>query len=84
LEVIKNRRLEDIVLVDNNIFSFAFQLENGIPVVPFFDDSSDMELAFLRQYLLEHVLSCENVREENSRSFELEKLVEIAREELFD
>lgn len=32
LRIIKDRQLEDIVLVDNSIISFAFQLSNGVPI----------------------------------------------------
>ena len=33
--------LNDIVLVDNSAYSFAFQVENGVPIVPFYDDKYD-------------------------------------------
>ena len=30
--------VDDIVLVDNNIYSFAFNLENGIPILNYMGD----------------------------------------------
>jgi TFIIF-interacting CTD phosphatase-like protein len=30
-----NRRLESTVLVDNSPYSYIFQLENGIPILPY-------------------------------------------------
>jgi CTD small phosphatase-like protein 2 len=36
LRVIANRELKDMVLVDNSVFSFAYQLENGVPIVSFY------------------------------------------------
>jgi CTD small phosphatase-like protein 2 len=36
--------LKDILLIDNNIYSFGFQLENGIPILDFMGDKNDTEL----------------------------------------
>ena len=44
LRIIKNRTLSDILLVDNNIFGMALQLENGIPIVAYVGDDEDAEL----------------------------------------
>ena len=38
IEVIKNRNLKDIVIVDNYIQSFAFHVDNGIPISMWKDD----------------------------------------------
>jgi CTD small phosphatase-like protein 2 len=38
ISIIKNRHLRDLVIVDNNIFNCALQLENAIPMVPFHCD----------------------------------------------
>lgn len=38
------RDLRNIVLIDNNIVSFAFQQDNGIPIKSWFDDYNDIEL----------------------------------------
>lgn len=37
----KNRSLENTILVDNAAYSYFFQLENGVPIVPFYDDKDD-------------------------------------------
>jgi CTD small phosphatase-like protein 2 len=39
------------LLVDNTVYSFGFQLSNGIPLVSFTDDQKDMELLFLAKYV---------------------------------
>ena len=44
LRVIRNRQLKDIILVDNAVYSFGFQLSNGIPILPFYYDKEDREL----------------------------------------
>jgi CTD small phosphatase-like protein 2 len=53
LRVIANRDLKKMVLVDNAPYSYYFQLDNGIPIVPFYDDSTDTELLTLHKFLME-------------------------------
>ena len=43
--------LDDILIVDNNIYSFAFNLENGIPILDFLGDKKDKELLKVMKYL---------------------------------
>jgi CTD small phosphatase-like protein 2 len=38
LRVLGNRDLKNIVLVDNAAYSFGYQLENGIPIIPFYEN----------------------------------------------
>ena len=45
------RDLKDIVIVDNASHSFGFQIPNGIPMLPFFDDKEDREMIHLMYYL---------------------------------
>lgn len=52
LRVIANRHLKDIILVDNSAYSYGFQPDNGIPIIPFYDDKSDRQLFELTEYLL--------------------------------
>jgi|JI6StandDraft_1071083.scaffolds.fasta_scaffold00868_9 CTD small phosphatase-like protein 2 len=44
LRVIGNRKLENLVLVDNAHHSYMFQQANGIPILPFRNDYEDNEL----------------------------------------
>jgi RNA polymerase II subunit A small phosphatase-like protein len=39
-----SKDLKNIVLLDNNIYSFAFQRENGIPIRSWYGDYNDIEL----------------------------------------
>ena len=48
---ILNRDLAKVVLVDNAAYSYSFQLENGIPILPFYE-GSDFELPKLEKYLV--------------------------------
>jgi CTD small phosphatase-like protein 2 len=61
--------LEDIVIVDNAVYSFGYQLENGIPIIPFYDDKEDEELLHLMQYLECLVKNGGDIREHNKRAF---------------
>ena len=36
LRILLDRYLDSIVLIDNTAVSFGFQLENGIPIIPFY------------------------------------------------
>lgn len=49
---ILNRCLEKVVLVDNAMYSFALQLTNGVPIIPFSDSKDDQELHHLTNFLL--------------------------------
>ena len=52
LRIIRNRGLEDIIIVDNMIPSFGLQLENGIPILDFINNRYDKELRGLEGMLL--------------------------------
>ena len=68
LRVIRNRELKDLILVDNSVYSFGFQLDNGVPIVPYFNDPSDQELHYLAQYVLS-LSHADDVREQNAATF---------------
>ena len=71
------RDLESLVIVDNAVYSFGYQLENGIPIIPFYDDKSDEELLHLSQYL-ECLYQCKgDIRDHNRKAFQLKELSEL-------
>jgi len=51
LRVIANRNLQDLILVDNAAYSFGFQIENGVPIIPFYENKTDQELRHLIPFL---------------------------------
>jgi CTD small phosphatase-like protein 2 len=51
LRIIENRDLKDILIIDNSCLSFAFNINNGVPILPFFDNDQDEELKHLTYYL---------------------------------
>jgi CTD small phosphatase-like protein 2 len=70
LRVIRDRDLANIILVDNSIVSFAFNLDNGVPISAFTRQKHDEELLYLVSYL-EEVFSFPDVREQIGKTFQL-------------
>ncbi|KRX07565.1 HAD-like domain [Pseudocohnilembus persalinus] len=62
LRIFADRKLEDLVLVDNAAYSFSFQVDNGIPIIPFYHHKEDMELVSLMN-LLKPIKNFKDVRE---------------------
>ena len=67
---------KSVVIVDNSIFSFAFQLDNGIPIIPFYDDKEDNILPKIADYLLS-LKDLDDVRTTNRKTFSLTELYEL-------
>lgn len=80
LRIFKNIPLSDMIIIDNSILSFAFQLENGIPIVPFYENSNDTELKFLA-YFLNAVAQTSDLRVENKKNLRLDYFFQKAKEE---
>jgi TFIIF-interacting CTD phosphatases, including NLI-interacting factor len=70
LRVLANRNLQDVILVDNAAYSFGYQIENGIPIVPFYDNKNDQELRHLIPYL-KFLSGVKDLREINKQTFKL-------------
>lgn len=68
LRVIANRDLKDLVLVDNAAYSFSYQVENGIPIIPFYNSKNDTELRSLVGYL-KSLSNVKDVRQVNLETF---------------
>ncbi|CAG9323335.1 unnamed protein product [Blepharisma stoltei] len=45
------RSLSEVIIVDNTISAFSFQLENGIPITSWFSDPNDIELYQVSDFL---------------------------------
>ncbi len=74
LRIFKNRSLSDLILIDNSVYSFAFQLENGVPIIPYYNDKQgDEELFHLITYM-QGVAEVEDARLYNREAFNLVKL----------
>lgn len=51
LRIFSNRNLDKIVLVDNAVYSFMNQLNNGIPIVSYRNNEHDDQLKHLTSFL---------------------------------
>jgi CTD small phosphatase-like protein 2 len=65
-----NRNLQDMVIVDNAAYSFGYQIENGIPIIPFYDNKLDEELRHLIPYL-KFLSGVKDLRDINKHTFKL-------------
>ena len=74
LRVIENINMKKTVLIDNNIYSFSNQLNNGILINSFYGDKSDIELFNVISYLFEYILPSDDVRKVNETFFGFEKI----------
>ena len=72
LRIFKNRDLKNIILIDNSIFSFAHQLNNGILVTSFYNDEDDCFLINLKDYLMYCIENCDDIRIINQQQFKFE------------
>jgi len=71
LRVLSGRNLKDIIIVDNAAYSFAYQLDNGIPIISWHNDMDDRELYKLIEYL-RSLARIEDIRVANRQTFHLD------------
>jgi CTD small phosphatase-like protein 2 len=64
-----NRDLSKVALVDNSAYSYAMQLDNGVPILPFYE-GKDFELTALEHYI-QKLSDCSDVRVMNREYFQL-------------
>ena len=69
-----DRDRKDIIIVDNSIMSFAFDLDNGVPINSYLGtEEDDKELLFLYSFL-EECSKVEDVRVNIRESFKFSYL----------
>lgn len=79
LRIIGDRKTEDLVIVDNSIVAFAFNLDNGVPINDFRgEEPMDEELIYMTSYL-EDIYHFEDIREANINNFKLSEIQQSAR-----
>lgn len=74
------RDLKKVIIVDNAPYAFASQVENGYPIIPFYDSKEDEEMTSLTKYLLE-LTTVEDIRIENRKKFKLAELMKTSIEQ---
>jgi len=83
LRIFKNVPLKDIIIVDNAVYSFGAQLENGIPITPFEEDKEDFEFKNLITYI-ERLASYDDLSKANEASFQLGSIYKYDFERFID
>jgi TFIIF-interacting CTD phosphatase-like protein len=68
--VIANRNIEDLIMIDNLIYSYALNLENGVLIKPYFDGQDDRELQYIAD-VLDKLQNYEDVRTFIQNNFRL-------------
>ena len=66
--------LKDVVLIDNSVLSFAYHLNNGIPIVPYIEQKEDSQLIMLAYYLLS-IANFDDLTEENKKHINIEHFI---------
>ena len=70
--------LKDVVLIDNSVLSFAYHLNNGIPIVPFIEQQNDTQLLMLAYYLVS-IANFDDLTQENKKHINIEKFLLMAK-----
>ena len=53
LRIITNKKMSEMIIIDSSPQNFLFQIDNGIPILPWSDNNSDdYELKYLVNYLI--------------------------------
>jgi hypothetical protein len=68
--------LKDVVLIDNSVLSFAYHLDNGIPISPFYDSKNDCELLDISNFLLKYANE-DDIRDKLREVYKLNEYLEI-------
>ncbi len=74
LNIFEGLDLNNVLFVDNQVFSFAANLKNGIPIVDFQGQKDDSELIKLMLYV-HSIANSENLRDANEECFGFNKLL---------
>ena len=79
LRIFSNRKLQNLVIVDNSFYSFVNQPDNGILINSFYQNDKDNELINLFNYLNNYILNAEDVRCSNESIFNFKSMSEKSR-----
>lgn len=77
LRIIRNVPLDQMIIIDNSVLSFAFHLNNGVPILPFYSNKDDIEMNFLKNYLTK-LAKYDNIIDQNGLTFNLKAVLEQA------
>ena len=75
LSIIEDRDLRELIIVDNSIISFAFNLSNGVPIKAFVGEGNDEELLYMVTFL-EEIYAFTDVRAHIEKTFKLKSIMQ--------
>ena len=75
LRIFPNIDLKNIVLLDNSMYSFSAQINNGILINSFFNSKKDTELYNALEYLIKFIFPSQDVREINKEFFNFQLII---------
>ena len=75
--------LKNVVIIDNSVLSFAYHLDHGIPIVPYYDRKNDRYLLIIAAYLSQ-IADKEDLREMNKKIYRLTEMKEKIKDEHVD
>ncbi|CAD8044482.1 unnamed protein product [Paramecium primaurelia] len=75
LRIVKDLDLNRTLIIDNLVHSFGLQVENGIPILEWYDNQEDLELKYLLEYLIE-ASEQQNLKEFNLTHLQLDYLID--------
>ena len=75
LTIIRNIDLSKTIIIDNSMYSFSNQLSNGILINSFYNDKNDNDLINVKNYLLNYIIDCKDVRKINENVFKFESIL---------
>jgi len=75
LSILSNRSLENIIMLDNSMYSFLNQLTNGVLITSFYDNPEDTDLYNVMGYLENYIVNAEDVRTVNNQVFGFKEIL---------
>lgn len=84
LRIFHTRDPSQLLIVDNSIYAFAFNLDSGVPIISFYHHSADQPDEELRHmvYYLQCIQQVPDIRTLNREAFELTKLYNEIKEQV--
>ena len=83
LEIFKTP-LKDCIIIENSMFSFAYNLNNGILVTSYYDDKDDQDLLSLMEFMETALVKSSNVMEILENTFEFNKIKTSLKDMTYD
>ena len=74
LRIIKDYDPKNVILMDNSLYSFMNQPSNGMLVNSFYTSHKDTQLISAKNFLINHIFPCDDVRKECEKWYHFTKL----------